>query len=1014
MGNTSKANRYIGLRLLTRILSPPEYIDPRSPSFLGIGSTFYQEPLSRISLEAQTFHANRRRSSSARGSLQVVTTLKSLFPSSSLEELSTESNSLMPSSHFLDTAFFKLLVFAAVNNFAGLNKTGVEEIFQALQQTLYEQLQLLFELVGGLTFKALASKLFPFAIRSGIVPIVEFLIRDQSTGVNAKSRVILEGGYNFTPIGLACRYQQIATAELLLKYGADANHWNMADRRYNCCALDLAIPIEDRHEINLELVQLLLRVGAKFRPETLHSLILRKDEKTLEMLMRSRASSDFEDWLRAGVLQHCIEKLSNAAATEIVRMMLALGMDANIEGSRVCVVGYSDDHCFVEGDWRSILEVAAHRGWMNLVRILLESGARLSTATLVHAIKSMNMDLVYYLVDQGVAVHKTVYIASQRAYTSPFAEAILTKDISLVQHLVQRGGMRQVKNYTDFLAALRAASTVGNAAVVKALIGIVMEDPSLDGHCLEEGIVAAIEAGQDNIVLLLIQNGVRISSSTLLVALRKRKRPIVEAILREGVDPVNDYEYLEPLILEAVLWGDHSILKSLISMGFAVDHSGSSFCDPPIIAAVRKKDKALIELLLDAGASIKTRPTTVLTAAVATGDISIVRFFFHKGADPNDSEALLEATSRSKEILTLVLQEFSSKYSRGVKGYGSQALMAVIDKNDIEMIRAVAVKADIASLCRCQEPDSKLANITPFGFAIQKGRSGNIAGAQLLLENGANPNSIVSRSLRNEEQTALLMAVSTKSPEMVELLLKHSASINYPLGRCTYSPLQKAAEIGSYEIVQLLLEQGAAVNAVPYLKRGTALQLAASGGYLGIALLLLEKGADVNALSSPMYGRTPLEAASEHGRLDMVKVILQAGADTRRDDHRQLKAAMQLARKNGHFATLDLLRSHDSGVKPSMRDVLTDGTGWTFRALETNEGFEAVDATFPVGQEMQKWLPAAEEVKVMTPWERVQEMMVEKGMFAEADPSAEIEDQWPMPEFDFDLDTMELYLGTEE
>lgn len=45
-----------------------------------------------------------------------------------------------------------------------------------------------------------------------------------------------------------------------------------------------------------------------------------------------------------------------------------------------------------------------------------------------------------------------------------------------------------------------------------------------------------------------------------------------------------------------------------------------------------------------------------------------------------------------------------------------------------------------------------------------------------------------------------------------------------------------------------------------------------------IALQFLEAGADVNAAAAKYYGRTALDGAAEHGRLDMVQLLLNAGA----------------------------------------------------------------------------------------------------------------------------------------
>ena len=57
-------------------------------------------------------------------------------------------------------------------------------------------------------------------------------------------------------------------------------------------------------------------------------------------------------------------------------------------------------------------------------------------------------------------------------------------------------------------------------------------------------------------------------------------------------------------------------------------------------------------------------------------------------------------------------------------------------------------------------------------------------------------------------------------------------------------------------------------------------------------------------------GRTALEAAAEHGRLDMVQILFNAGAASRRSDQGQITNAIALAKDNGHFGVCDLLEQH--------------------------------------------------------------------------------------------------------
>ncbi|OCL09079.1 hypothetical protein AOQ84DRAFT_269706, partial [Glonium stellatum] len=67
-----------------------------------------------------------------------------------------------------------------------------------------------------------------------------------------------------------------------------------------------------------------------------------------------------------------------------------------------------------------------------------------------------------------------------------------------------------------------------------------------------------------------------------------------------------------------------------------------------------------------------------------------------------------------------------------------------------------------------------------------------------------------------------------------------------------------------------------------------------------IVCLLLNHGADVNAAPARFGGRTALEGAAEHGRVDVLRLLLSAGACIDGPvGHKHYQSALRFATKQG-------------------------------------------------------------------------------------------------------------------
>src|SRR5260370_164875 len=121
-----------------------------------------------------------------------------------------------------------------------------------------------------------------------------------------------------------------------------------------------------------------------------------------------------------------------------------------------------------------------------------------------------------------------------------------------------------------------------------------------------------------------------------------------------------------------------------------------------------------------------------------------------------------------------------------------------------------------------------------------------------------------------------MRGAGVSSPQSLgQSLLKHGADVNaLDFGETT--PLHLASNSGNLEIGQWLLEHGADVNAKERYD-WTPLHFAASE-HFELVRILLGYRADINARTYHTK-RTPIEMAVDRGRIDIVRILLDNGAD---------------------------------------------------------------------------------------------------------------------------------------
>ncbi|XP_062376534.1 ankyrin repeat and SOCS box protein 5b isoform X1 [Sardina pilchardus] len=144
----------------------------------------------------------------------------------------------------------------------------------------------------------------------------------------------------------------------------------------------------------------------------------------------------------------------------------------------------------------------------------------------------------------------------------------------------------------------------------------------------------------------------------------------------------------------------------------------------------------------------------------------------------------------------------------------------------------------------------------------------HVACARILIQAGANVNATTIDGV-----TPLFNACSAGSSSCVEVLLEHGAKPQSEA--CQPSPIHEATSKGKAACVEALLAWGADVDyEIPHL--GTPLYIACVSQELQCTQALLDGGANVQ---KGHFLETPLHAAAQKDCTDVIKVLLEFGAN---------------------------------------------------------------------------------------------------------------------------------------
>jgi len=296
-----------------------------------------------------------------------------------------------------------------------------------------------------------------------------------------------------------------------------------------------------------------------------------------------------------------------------------------------------------------------------------------------------------------------------------------------------------------------------------------------------------------------------------------------------------------------------------------------------------------------AGAVLAQEPSDRFYTAIRENNLPALRSLV-KSADPNTRDKrgttpLMYATASGSIDSVRALLAAGADVN-AANDFGATALMWGI--TDAEKVRALlAAGADVRAR-------SKMGR-TPLYLAAAN--DGSSATVKLLLDRGANPT-----ERDSQQSTPLLAAAGANDLVSMRLLLEHGADPNDSDG-FGMTPLIQAAGNGNLKAIELLLGRGAKVNTVTKREIGsgvkngpialgnfTALLAAAPAAGPDVVKVLIDAGADVNAVDVRNMTPLMLAIATDHADPLVVKLLLERGSDPSRKD-REGQSAMDWARK---------------------------------------------------------------------------------------------------------------------
>ncbi|KAI0412569.1 hypothetical protein F5X98DRAFT_391834 [Xylaria grammica] len=808
-----------------------------------------------------------------------------------------------------EARLYSRLITSVINGFTdlkGIPAPGVLKFLNRHQTTTISMISFLSSNSSPVA-KSLAENILPIALELDDVNTVSFLLH-HSGCVDANDAVSVYRGERYTPLQIAARSQSHSSVTLLVKLNVNVNKTPSGSP-----ALDLLLRYRDQRstisDVFLESVNALLRAGATIFRHYIAAELDNSVDKRLAIRLIEESGPQISKEIIEDI--HFLQKLTGGLNTPDARKAIKL-MTEKCFGTGIGSLYRRIQHATMEHDERKLMDIL-----MPYVP---------SPSTIVQVPNGTgNTELI------NSAPHEQVHEAE-------YIESVIAR-------LVDLKGQRNLWHLKHgFADELFAAVKGRNLQLAVRIMELGSDCYFIDraGFIIYYAFYTAIKHGFYSIVRnfatiltssILLYDRLHENLQLLYQIVEMRMPDLVRDMIEAGIGPNPmespiGHDSEKSILKAAIKWGDTSIIRDLWQA-----RSGVIYPSPCTMGLAAEKNQMRLFWDLFEAWNI-AHPANMWPGAVKLAiqreDLPLLDEMIARGASPSD-DGLLEAVSSHPSMIEPFLERFLKVYPQGCAGYGRAAIRAAVIKYPessrwIDMLFAFNLVSGVSLL---GDEDG----ITLLAVAIKMAGRPNIRLIERLLDAGSDANVTMAnftdtgqtsrgkldflrdpldckgRKCLPIKTTPLLLSIVEGEEDIVRLLIERGADVNKAARfGISHTPLQQAAEMNNLEIISLLLKNGADVNAPTAIFTGaTALQFAAIHGNCQMASLLLDHGArfDVPPPKGP-YGRWPLEAAAENGRLDMIQLLWDANNGPFED--KQCQMAMRLAEHNGHFGCRDLIK----------------------------------------------------------------------------------------------------------